>query len=225
MRLKAALRGDLKKQMRIEVRRAEKAVTSGIRDEVGRLKAAVRRDVVGAGLGRRLANSWRGEIYPRSGQSLGAAGAVYTKAPHIMEGFERGLTIKGRDGLYLAIPTPNAPKKIFGKRASPAAFEKATGIKLRFVYRPRGASLLVADGMRAAGGKNPGRVRQIRARKATKTRGARSDLRGRVTAPMFWLVSRVKIPKKISFFSHARRAQAALPRSILRHWKDHDDKA
>ena len=44
------------------------------------------------------------DVYPKQGKSLKAAGMAYTKAAKIMEGFEEGQVIKGKDGFWLAIP-------------------------------------------------------------------------------------------------------------------------
>lgn len=219
MRLKAALVGDLNRYMALEIKRGGNAVESGVKFRTNRLKLAMRQDVFSEFKSRRLANTWRSKFYKNQG--LNAAGVVYTKAPHIMDGFERGGTVQSKDGFWLAIPTPSAPKKALGKRITPANFEKSTGIKLRFIYKPRGPSLLVADGYRASGGKNPQRFRRIRSLKATKKFGARSSLKGRVTVPIFFLVKKTKLKKRISFAAKARAAQNALPRDIIRAWKDY----
>ena len=82
MRLLAALQGDLKKIMAAEQRAAERAVTDGVRQATDGLKLELRGQVTGAGLGQRLANTWRGQVFPKSGQSLNAAGFVFSKAPN-----------------------------------------------------------------------------------------------------------------------------------------------
>jgi hypothetical protein len=54
--------------------------------------------------------------------------------------------------LWLAISTPAAGKALGGRRITPAAWERKTGLRLRFIYRTVGASLLVAPvGRRGAG--------------------------------------------------------------------------
>jgi hypothetical protein len=50
----------------------------------------LRGQVTGAGLGERLAKSWRGDLYPKGGMSINAAGFVYTKAPEIIGAFAYG---------------------------------------------------------------------------------------------------------------------------------------
>jgi Family of unknown function (DUF6441) len=52
--------------MQAELREIERAVTIGTRDAGRRLKAELRAQVANAGLGQRLANSWRDKHYPKS---------------------------------------------------------------------------------------------------------------------------------------------------------------
>lgn len=74
MRLQAAIQGDLKALLKAELGAAERAMTTGIREAKDGLKAELRGQITGAGLGTRLANTWRGEVYPKGQPSIGAAG-------------------------------------------------------------------------------------------------------------------------------------------------------
>lgn len=145
MYLKAAKEGSLAEIMEHEYQTCAKAVTKGISAATNGLKTAMRSQVKSSGLGSRLANTWRGDIYPKSKNSISAAGVVYTKAQKIMEGFEHQTVIRGKNGLWLAIPTDAIPKRIRNKRMTPALYEKSKGIRLRFVYRPNGTSFLVHE--------------------------------------------------------------------------------
>ena len=60
MRISAALEGDLKRFLADELKAAEAAVTAGVRAATEGLKQDLRRQIVGAGLGQRLASTWRG---------------------------------------------------------------------------------------------------------------------------------------------------------------------
>jgi hypothetical protein len=53
---------------------AERAITAGIREATDGLKTALRLQVTSAELGSCLANTWRGEVYPKGQPSIGAAG-------------------------------------------------------------------------------------------------------------------------------------------------------
>jgi hypothetical protein len=70
MRLTAAIQGSLSAYMAAEVRAGEKAVTAGVKQATDGLKLAMRRQVTSAGLGQRLANTWRGKVYPQGQVSL-----------------------------------------------------------------------------------------------------------------------------------------------------------
>ena len=59
MRLEAAIRGDLKKIMKEETAAAEKAVTLGVVAASNGLKAELRTQVTRAGLGEKMARTWK----------------------------------------------------------------------------------------------------------------------------------------------------------------------
>ncbi len=145
MRLKAAVEGSLVEYMEREYQNCARAVTKGVSLAANGLKTAMRIQVKSAGLGSRLANTWRGDIYPKAKNSISAAGVVYTKAQKIMEGFEYQTVIRGKNGLWLVIPTAAISKRIRNKRMTPALYERSKGVRLRFVYRKNGASLLVHE--------------------------------------------------------------------------------
>lgn len=145
MRLDVVLQGKLSEYLDSEYKKGADAVTKGITNATDGLKNAMRLQVKSSGLSNRLANTWRGNVYPKGKKSISAAGVVYSKAPKIMAGFEYQTVIRGKDGFWLAIPTPAIPKKIGGKKTTPALYEKIKGIRLRYVYRPNQASLLVHE--------------------------------------------------------------------------------
>ena len=145
MRLKAATEGSLVEYMEREYQNCARAVTKGVSLAANGLKTSMRTQVKSAGLGSRLANTWRGDVYPKAKNSVSAAGVVYTKAQKIMEGFEYQTVVRSKDGLWLAILTAAISKRIRNKRMTPALYERSKGVRLRFVYRKNGASLLVHE--------------------------------------------------------------------------------
>lgn len=145
MRLKAALEGKLDELLVKEYKNAAKAVTIGIKTATNGLKLSLRSQVKAAKLGSRLANTWRGDIYPKAKNSISAAGVVYTKAQKVLEGFEYASVIRSQSGFWLAIPTLVVKKRVFNKRMTPALYEKMKGVRLRFVYRANSVSLLVHE--------------------------------------------------------------------------------
>lgn len=207
MKLKLDITPDLVALMQQEVEAGQKAVSTAMSEAGARLKSAWRVQITGAGLGQRLANSIRSHTYPKGRNSLDAAALVWSNAPVIVGAHEAGPLIRSGNGFWLAIPLPAAGKALGGKRMTPALWEKKTGMRLRFVYRKRGPSLLVADAVRLN----------------TKGQAAVSKSktgRGQVTAPIFILVRQVKLPKRLDLARDAERAQAAIPGSIVRNWLD-----
>ena len=98
MHLKAAVEGSLVEYMEREYQNCARAVTKGVSLAANGLKTAMRTQVKSAGLGSRLANTWRGDVYPKAKNSISAAGVVYTKAQKIMEGFEYQTVVRGKAG-------------------------------------------------------------------------------------------------------------------------------
>jgi hypothetical protein len=125
----------------------EKAVSEAMDEVQAGLKDELRGQVAAAGMGQRLANTWRGKRYPEGRPSMNSAAYVWTRAPDIVEAFERGVPILARNKRYLAIPTKDAGvahTTVRNKRLTPAIWEAETGVKLKFVPRS-GHALLVTD--------------------------------------------------------------------------------
>jgi hypothetical protein len=213
MRLQAAIQGDLQALLKAELRGAERAVTSGVRAATLGLKTELRAQVTGAGLGQRLANTWRSRIYPEGQQSLAAAGFVWSKAPNLIRLYNEGAIIRSKQGLYLAIPTPAAGR--FADRRqkiTPGAWERIHGMRLRFVYRQSGPSLLVADNVRLT-------ARGRAASNIGRRQGAiYSRLSGRTTVPLFILVPQVSVKKRLDVAGAGEKWIKMLPQLVLRHW-------
>jgi hypothetical protein len=215
MRIEAALSGSLSEILDAERRAVEQAVTAGVRAAAEGLKAELRAQVTGAGLGQRLARTWRSASYPKGGTSLGAAALVWSKAPDIVRVFDQGAVIRSRRGLWLAIPTAAAGRTgDGGRRMTPEVWERSTGMPLRFVYRRGRPSLLVVDHARL---NSRGRAVANRGRKAG---AGYSRLAGRTMVPLFILVPQVTMRKRLDIDSAARRWLDRLPPLILGHWTD-----
>jgi hypothetical protein len=191
MRLKLDISPDLVATMAAEIAAGERAVSAAIREAGTGLKTAWREQITGTGLGLRLANSIRSEDFPKAGASLNAAAVVWSKAPVIIGAHDTGPLIRSKTGLWLAIPTPAAGKALGGRRITPVGWERKTGLRLRFVPRRSGASLLVAPA-----------------------------IPGRPTAPIFLLVPQVKLPKRLDLARDAERAHDAVPGLIVANWAE-----
>ena len=212
MKLAAAISGDLRKIMAEEIKDAEDAVTAAMRQAADGLKADLRRQVTEAGMGQRLANTWRAELYPKGRKSIKAAGFVFTRAPTIIRAFDQGAVIKSKHGFWLAIPTPAAGTGPRAKRMTPGLWEQMHGSRLRFIYRRGAPSLLVAENMRVRTGKRGGFAK-----------GSASALRtgrGMTSVVMFILVPQVSLRKRLDVNAAAERWASALPELIVRNWRN-----
>lgn len=213
MKIGASIDGDLAAIATEILQEAEGAVTRGVFAAGRGLRNDWRSQVRASGLGSRLANSVRQADFPRSGTSLRAASLVWTKTPDILHAFDGGVLIRGKDGLWLAIPLPAAGINGLGRqRITPWRWEQRTGMRLRFVYRRNGPSLLVADDARL----------NSRGLAAAKGDRRRRDgvLTGAQTVPVFLLLRQVKMPKKLDLDGLARDATTRLTGAILGAWRE-----
>jgi Family of unknown function (DUF6441) len=205
MKLGARVPRSVQVDMETELRDLGRAVAAGMKSAGQSLKTEIHRQVASAGLGQRLANSWRDRHYPN--RKLDAASLVYTKAPQIIRAFDEGAVIRSRRGRFLAIPTENAPKKgTDGKRISPSTFPEPRFGPLRFVPRLNGPSLLVVDGLRASFSRQAGELRGFR----RATNRARQSGQGLTTVVMFLLVPQVKLRKRLDVARAAEHWSAQL---------------
>jgi Family of unknown function (DUF6441) len=209
MKLAATIARSLRADMQAELRDIERVVSSGTRDAGRSLRTEPRRQVTSAGLGQRLANSWRDRHCPN--RKIDAASLVYTKAPQIIRAFDEGAVIRSRRGRFLAIPTENAPRKgTDGRRISPSTFPEHRFGPLRFVPRQKGPSLLVVDGLRASFSRKTGALRGF----TRATDRARRSGQGLTTVVMFLLVPQVKLRKRLDVARTAEHWSTQLPALI-----------
>ncbi len=204
MKIRLDIRPDIVALMQEEIAAGAKAVSAAMREAGTSLKSAWRDQIAGAGLGIRLGNSIRLASFPKSRNSLNAAALVWSNAPVIIGAHDAGPLIRSKDGFWLAIPTPAAGKSTRGRRITPGEWERRTGLRLRFIYRRRGPSLLVAEG-----------------RLNTKGRAVASKSktgRGIATVPIFLLVPQVKLRKRLDLARDAERAADGVPGMIVAKW-------
>ncbi|MGP6089748.1 DUF6441 family protein [Antarctobacter jejuensis] len=205
LRFKLDVDPDIAAMMQKEIAAGEKAVGAAMREAGAGLKTAWRGQITGAGLGNRLANSIRLATFPKAGESLNAAALVWSKAPVIVGAHDTGPLIRSKHGFWLAIPTVAAGKSLRGGRITPGEWERRRGLRLRFVYRRRGPSLLVAEGRLNSRGLG------VASRSKTG--------RGRMTVPIFLLVPQVKLPKRLDLDRDAERALDSVPGLIVANWR------
>lgn len=205
--------GSVAQVMRDEYVAGEKAVKTSMVQAGRGLQGDWRQQIMLAGLGLRLPRTIRTQAYPIGRDSMNAAALVWSNAPHIIGAFEQGVTIRSKNGFWLAIPTPEAGTKGFGrKRVTPGGWEQRTGLRLRFVYRSNGPSLLVADGARI-------NSRGLAVMSRAKVR-ADGTQRGAVTSVIFWLVPQVTLRKRLDLGRDVNKWANRLPDMIVGNWPE-----
>jgi hypothetical protein len=209
MEFRLALQGSLRDLMARQQKVAELGVTRGVHRATEELKQDLRDQVVGAGMGQRLAKTWQDKKYPFGRKtSLNAAGWIWSNAPQIIRAHSQGVTIRAANGTYLAVPTDNAPERgPSGKAISPSNFPTSKFGELRFVPRSNGPPLLVIESRFTKSG---------RVGKAPKNPRKKSgDFRKRVaTIPMFTLLPQVRLKKRLDPQRAANRANARIPSKV-----------
>lgn len=209
MRLKAALLGDLRRIMASEIKGASRGVTRAMKEAANGLKQELRKQVVDAGLGRRVANAWRSRVFPGSGESVEAAAFVWSKAPDIHHAFDVGATIRPRRTRGLLVPTDEARKLARNRRPTPEMIARITGRPLVPVRTRRGTLVLVAT-LRVRGGKRGG----FAAIRSARTRSAVASV------VMFVFARRVKLGKRLDVAGAAARWRDRVPDLVLRHYPE-----
>ncbi len=175
---------------------------------VAELKADLRDQVTRAGLGERLARTWRSAVYPSAGESLDPAGVVSSKAPRIVSSFADGATIRPVNGSrFLAIPTENVPRgRGRGQRAKMTVFEVETHFNQDLVLRPGRNGSIVGFVHVLAGRSGRGFRRKTAGRVA---QGRKSKL-----VPMFVFVRQAKAAKLLDLPAAAGRAASLASRRL-----------
>jgi len=200
---------DIEEILADEILKGKIAVTSAMASAGSELKEIWRGQVRGAGLGNRLANSVRSEVYPKARPSLNAAALVYTNADEILISHEQGALIRSQNGFWLAIPFDDVPKGGRGGKITPAEWEARTGRRLRFVYRGGRTALLVDDGTVKTGARTTGKDGFSRAARGFKNR----------TVPIFTLVPQVRLPKRLSLIAAGEAYAGRVPGKAVAGWK------
>ncbi|KQP02658.1 DUF6441 family protein [Methylobacterium sp. Leaf93] len=198
-----------------------KSVTTAMKQVTEGLKQDLRDDVTSSGLGQRLANTWRGQTFPKAGESVDAAAYVSTNAPKLIDAFDRGVTIVASGRKYLAIPTPEAGVRQISKRRtkgstdntlSPASWERETGVKLRFIPTRTGG-VLVADAFYRR------QARRYQGRKSFRPIRETGPDKGRQFVVIFVLVKQVKLRKRFDIDATAKRWADRIPSAIAANWQ------
>jgi hypothetical protein len=208
---------DLKSELNRAVEDVEQAVTGAMNDVSDGLKTELREQVTSSGLGQRLANTWRGKRFPEAQPSMNSAAYVWSKAPDIIDAYERGPTIVPVNGRkYLAIPTANCPPRrrgggfgAKGRKASPFEVETIFNQDLKFARAANGRliAFIEAVGARSKRGFRPGTPKRLAQGCAV------------VAVVMFILVPAVRVRKRLDVEGAANSWADRVPSLIAQHWR------
>ncbi|WP_088183584.1 DUF6441 family protein [Sphingobium sp. Z007] len=199
-------------------------ITKIMGEETAGLKDDYRRQVRDAGMGNRLANTWRSETYPKGGRSLNPAGYIWSNAPAIIDAFSRGAYIRPVGGAkWLWIPTRNvparrrggsyssSPKRSNGTRMSPEEVELHFNAELDIVIEgSKGFAFIdVVSGL--SGGYRRATPGRTQGRRGAAPRKAKPVL-------MFNLVRGVRMPKLFDLDGPAQKRANNVARRIQAKW-------
>lgn len=167
-----------------------------------RIEAATRAAMPG-----NLYRAWKSDTYPRRGPARDPVGIVYhgegKRTAGALAFWTRPGVVRGKSEQYLAVPLPAAGSRGRRRDLTPGEWERQTGIRLRFVYRPGRASLLVADQGRING--RTGSYRSATARQQDKGWTA--------TVPIFVLIPQLAHRNSVAIDPLIDRARRDLPRN------------
>lgn len=177
------------------------------------VSAGLARDGAGSGRGsgRSLASAIRYEVYPKGARLARNPSAllyVQPSAVHIFEAFEEGATINAKGGGFLTIPVPGSPasREVFGaKPRGESVLEKlkSRGVEVAFVKAtPNRPAMLIANSVRLTA---TGRLSAVKRRKPnmpeqayrSRSKKAFSYAKGEASIPLFFLIPRVQMPKRL----------------------------
>lgn len=217
------------------------AVTAGIRGATTDLKTTLRAQVRASFASRSLPTTWQQLDFPKRGQSLRAAGRVFSRVPEIIDAYTQARTIRGKRGQRLAIPTGwNAFRGRRGRgdprggsgqgvrittaqmAANPSAFVvRAKGrpdVLLWCLPVTQGEARVSARGRRTRALVAGGAVQVATGKDRGRLRRREALKQGFV--PMFILLREVRLARRIDLDGPIRATTAAIPRRIVSAWRD-----
>jgi len=199
-------------------------ITQIMREETNGLKDDYRKQVRDAGMGNRLANTWRSEAYPKGGRSLNPAGYVWSNAPAIIDAFAKGAYIRPvNGGKWLWIPTRNVParrsggtyassvKRSNGTRMSPEEVELHFNAELEIVIEGNKGEAFIDVVSGLSGGYRRATAGRTQGRRGMAPRKAKPVL-------MFTLTRGVRMPRLYDLDGPAQQRAANVARRIRAKW-------
>lgn len=213
--LKLALVGNLQKELDRQSAEVSRAIYESLDDVSVIVKKRFRQQITSAGLGNRLAKTWRHRTYPgRNVETLEPASLIWSKAPHIVSAFSSGDPIRStRQAGFLAIPTDFAPaSRARGARRRHMSMEdflETYGLdSLKVIPKPGSGNrvfyAIAEQGFRRSGGK--------RRRSRAVKQGGRLKSQ---PVLMYVLVKQVRVAKRFDIDSVAAIAERLFAQRVV----------
>lgn len=195
--LRAAVLGRMEDEMKAARDFFEDCARRAVYETAAEFQAQRRADWAASGIKRaeQLQKTVKLRKFINKGRN--PAALVYSTIPIIEQGFERGETIRSKNGFFLLIPNPDiwgTNRVALKRRGGATALEIANRRfgTLRFVYRKNGLSMLVTDARESKS--QPGTFRH--ASKSALERG-KKRASGLVTIIVFFLVPQVRLRRRL----------------------------
>lgn len=208
----SAKKGEFAEAMRLLADPISAAGTGAVRVAAELAKNEARRSIGAAGFSKRWENTLRADVYPKKGDSLSTAAAIYHKIPYA-DVFESGATVRGKPTLW--VPFSTTPKRVNRKRMTPQNF--VAGVAPLFPLPNKGGTKILAAQMavsKSAAKRGP----PYKPTLAGLRRGAAGQ--GiTVAVPIFVGIDTINIRKKFGVTKAVDDAAAKLPQLYLRFLK------
>lgn len=188
------------------------AGTAAIRAAGDLAKDRGRQSIRDAGFSKKWENTLRADAFPKRGDSLSAAAAIYHKIP-FADVFESGATIRGKPTLW--IPLSTSPQKLGRQKMTPKNFTQK--VAPLFPLPNKGKRKILAASMsvsKAAAKRGP----PYKPTLAALRRGAAGQ-GVTVAVPIFTGVDQIGIRKKFKITQAVEDAAEKLPQFYLRFLK------
>lgn len=202
LQFELAVTGDLERVTESRKVQYLTAVKESVQEEAKDVQQKLRDDVTGAGLGQKVANAWRLEVYPARSLSYTPSALLFSRAAHIIEAHSRGEPIRAKSG-SLAVPIPGTPA---AEVRVPRGGGRVELMRRRFgeltlIVNRRGLAMLVANNVRQT---VSGRYRANTGRSQGRVF---SRLTGGASLPLFWIVREVRMQKRLNWEGIAQEAE------------------
>jgi len=213
------LRAAADKETRLQLRALTEALAETVREAEKALEDKTR-EVAGG----RLWRAWTSGIGPAKGRiardpagwirlnGRREIGGRISRTYGAIESITTTGRISAQSGGFLAVPLPAAGSRGRDRWLTPGEWERRTGLRLRYVYRPGKPALLVVDEATTNG--RTGSARPI-TRKRTAADLKRGFVRGAQTVPIFVLLPMVPFTAKFSIDGVVAPYRAALPKLVI----------